>query len=95
MKFFQLLFLVPVAAPAGVSIAHADHLADVKSKSILTCGVVSSLEPFAFQDTATSEVVGYDVDRSELHTNSSQIRKASAPSGSCRTCGLAKYRTQT
>ncbi|SOZ19508.1 exported protein of unknown function (plasmid) [Cupriavidus taiwanensis] len=93
MKFFQLFFLVPVAAAAGVSIAHADQLADVKSKGVLRA--VSSLEPFAYQDTATREVVGNDVDRSEPRTNSSQIRKASAPSGSCRTCGLAKYRTQT
>jgi len=37
-------------------------LADVKAKGVLVCGVVGALEPFAYQDTASREVVGYDVD---------------------------------
>lgn len=48
-----------LSAAAG---ARADQLADVKSKGVLVCGVVGTLEPFAYQDTATREVVGYDVD---------------------------------
>lgn len=41
---------------------HADQLADVKARGTLTCGVFSGVEPFAFQDTATRELKGYDVD---------------------------------
>jgi len=63
MKFTKLLSLLAVAAvTAGTTAAHADELADVKAKGVLTCGVVSTLEPFAFQDAASREVVGYDVD---------------------------------
>ncbi|MDA8520156.1 transporter substrate-binding domain-containing protein [Acidovorax sp. NCPPB 4044] len=40
----------------------ADQLAEIKAKGTLTCGVVGTLEPFAYQDAATREVVGYDVD---------------------------------
>jgi len=47
---------------AGATAARADQLADVKAKGVLVCGVVGALEPFAYQDTASREVVGYDVD---------------------------------
>lgn len=63
MKLLKLLSCTTVAAAlTGVGAAHADQLADVKAKGVLTCAVVSSLEPFAFQDTNTRDVVGYDVD---------------------------------
>lgn len=63
MKLFKLFSSLTVAAASAVvPTAHADQLADVKAKGVLTCGVVSTLEPFAFQDTSTREVVGYDVD---------------------------------
>jgi polar amino acid transport system substrate-binding protein len=47
---------------AGTVGARADQLADVKSKGVLVCGVVGTLEPFAYQDPATREVIGYDID---------------------------------
>lgn len=47
---------------AGTADARADQLADVKSKGALVCGVVGTLEPFAYQDPTTREVVGYDID---------------------------------
>lgn len=57
---------IPFLAAAGlftsVATAHADQLADIKAKGTLVCGVVGTLEPFAFQDTASRAVVGYDVD---------------------------------
>jgi polar amino acid transport system substrate-binding protein len=42
--------------------AWADQLADVKARGTLTCGILANLEPFGFQDTATREFTGYDVD---------------------------------
>ncbi len=63
MKFGKLLSpLVAVGLISGLGLAHADQLSDIKAKGTLVCGVVSTLEPFAFQDTASREVIGYDVD---------------------------------
>ncbi|MBD9667102.1 transporter substrate-binding domain-containing protein [Variovorax sp. VRV01] len=63
MKLGKLIYsLAIVGLFSAVGVAHADQLADAKAKGTLTCGVVGTLEPFAFQDTATREVVGYDVD---------------------------------
>lgn len=60
---FKLLCLASVlATSAWASIAHADELADIKSRGTLVCGVLSTLPPFGFQDPNTREVVGYDVD---------------------------------
>jgi len=42
--------------------ASADQLSDVKARGTLVCGVFSGAEPFAFQDPATRELRGYDVD---------------------------------
>jgi polar amino acid transport system substrate-binding protein len=42
--------------------AWADQLADVKARGTLTCGILANLEPFGFQDPATREFTGYDVD---------------------------------
>ncbi len=63
MKFGNLissLALVGLLPVAGV--VHADQLDTIKAKNTLVCGVVGTLEPFAFQDTASREVIGYDVD---------------------------------
>jgi len=63
MKLFKLFSSLTIAAvSAAVPLAHADQLGDVKARGALTCGVVSTLEPFAFQDASTRDVVGYDVD---------------------------------
>lgn len=42
--------------------AHADQLADIKSKGTLTCGTLGTSEPFSFPDPQTREITGYDVD---------------------------------
>ncbi|RKF34431.1 ABC transporter substrate-binding protein [Paraburkholderia fungorum] len=47
---------------AGTVIAHADELSDIKSRGVLVCGVFSGAEPFAFQDPASRELRGYDID---------------------------------
>jgi polar amino acid transport system substrate-binding protein len=64
MNFHKLLTssfaVIGLLAASGV--ARGDQLADVKSKGALVCGVVGTLEPFAYQDSATREVIGYDVD---------------------------------
>lgn len=63
MKLFKLFPALAVTAlTVAMPAAHADQLADVKAKGALTCGVTSTLEPFAYQDTSTREVVGYDID---------------------------------
>lgn len=54
--------LTIVGLLCGASAANADQLADIKAKGSLVCGVVGTLEPFAYQDTSSREVVGYDVD---------------------------------
>jgi polar amino acid transport system substrate-binding protein len=63
MKLHKLLASsVAIVGVMSVTGARADQLADVKAKGVLVCGVVATLEPFAYQDTATREVIGYDVD---------------------------------
>jgi polar amino acid transport system substrate-binding protein len=54
--------LVFVGLMISVTCTKADQLADVKAKGTLVCGVVGTLEPFAYQDTESREIVGYDVD---------------------------------
>lgn len=46
----------------GAATAQADQLSDIKAAGKLVCGVLGTLEPFSFQDPATRETVGYDVD---------------------------------
>ncbi|WP_042878944.1 ABC transporter substrate-binding protein [Cupriavidus necator] len=55
-------FAVLACAAAMAAPAHADQLADIKSRGTLVCGVLSNLEPFGFQDPSTRELAGYDVD---------------------------------
>lgn len=47
---------------AGTATANADELSDIKARGTLICGVFSGAEPFAFQDPASRELKGYDVD---------------------------------
>jgi polar amino acid transport system substrate-binding protein len=54
----SLAALMTLAVPA----AFADQLADMRTRGVLTCGVFSGAEPFAFQDAATREMKGYDID---------------------------------
>lgn len=42
--------------------AHADRLADIKSRGSLTCGTLSTNQPMGYQDPKTREIVGFDVD---------------------------------
>ncbi len=44
------------------ALAHAGTLEDVKARGTLICGVLGSLEPFSYPDTATREQVGYEID---------------------------------
>jgi polar amino acid transport system substrate-binding protein len=62
MKLRKLFYCWAVTGLLCTSAAHADQLADIRAKGTLVCGVVGTLEPFAFQDTASRDVVGYDVD---------------------------------
>ena len=57
LAFFLLILGLPLASNAS-----ADQLADIKSKGKLVCGTLGTSEPFSFQDPATREIVGYDVD---------------------------------
>lgn len=49
-------------ALACCGLAHADQLADIKQKGVLTCGTLGVAEPFSFTSPQTREVQGYDVD---------------------------------
>lgn len=63
MKFSKLVSSMTFLGLIACSVtASADQLADVKAKGTLVCGVVSTLEPFAYQDTESRQVVGYDID---------------------------------
>lgn len=66
MSFLKSLALAAglalTATTALTSAASADQLADIKAAGKLVCGTMGTLEPFSFQDKATREVVGYDVD---------------------------------
>ncbi|RWX35219.1 transporter substrate-binding domain-containing protein [Rhizobium leguminosarum] len=63
MKIYATLFAsVAALATAGHSTAFADKLEDVVKSGTLVCGVITGAKPFGFQDTATRELVGYDID---------------------------------
>ncbi|GAB3626177.1 ABC transporter substrate-binding protein [Pandoraea terrae] len=42
--------------------ANADELADIKARGTLICGTQNASEPYAFPDTKTRQIVGFDVD---------------------------------
>ena len=52
--------LVATLALAGA--AHADRLKDIQARGTLVCATLSGSEPLAFQDPATRQYVGFDVD---------------------------------
>ncbi|SOE52633.1 probable solute-binding protein [plant metagenome] len=54
------------AALLGSAAAHADQLADVKQRGTLLCGTLGTSQPFSFQDNATRQLIGYDVDICKL-----------------------------
>ncbi|GAB3625955.1 ABC transporter glutamine-binding protein GlnH [Pandoraea terrae] len=58
----QLAVAVCALTAAFASSVHADELSDIKARGTLVCGVQSNLEPFGFQDQATRELQGYDID---------------------------------
>src|SRR5579859_7471307 len=62
MRGMVAAILIALAAFAGVQTAAADQLADIKAHGKLICGTLGTSEPFSFQDPATRELVGYDVD---------------------------------
>lgn len=55
-------FAAALACALSASLAHADELADIKAKGILTCGVLGTDEPNSFVDPATRQIVGYEAD---------------------------------
>jgi len=51
-----------MAALTLANLAHADALADIKSRGTLVCGTQNASEPYAFPDAATRQIAGFDVD---------------------------------
>jgi polar amino acid transport system substrate-binding protein len=47
---------------AMVNAAHADRLKDIQARGTLVCATLSGSQPLAFQDPATRQYVGFDVD---------------------------------
>lgn len=63
MKIKSLLSTLALTAIATVpSVASADALQNIKERGTLVCGTLGTSEPFSFQDPATRQVVGYEVD---------------------------------
>lgn len=63
MNIKSILKCVPLLACLGAAgVAQADVLSDVKARGTLVCGTMGTSEPFSFQDPATRQVVGYEVD---------------------------------
>ena len=57
---FTFLFLIATLGMAGV--AHADRLKDIQARGSMTCATLSGSQPLAYQDPATRQYVGFDVD---------------------------------
>ena len=55
-----------LATLAAGGLAHADQLDDIKARGELVCGTLGTSQPFSFQDAATRQLVGYDVDVCKL-----------------------------
>jgi len=62
IQYSTLSLLLAGLMAAGSGAARADQLDDIKARGTLVCGVLSTLEPFGYQDPASREIVGYDVD---------------------------------
>jgi polar amino acid transport system substrate-binding protein len=61
MRKPALIIFAAASLFAAIS-AHADQLADIKSKGSLVCGTLGTAEPFSFPNPQTREVQGYDID---------------------------------
>ena len=61
MKIKSLVIALGLAAVAS-SVAQAGQLEDIKARGKFICGTLGTAEPFSFQDPATRQVVGYEVD---------------------------------
>ncbi|MNK96150.1 ABC transporter glutamine-binding protein GlnH precursor [compost metagenome] len=61
---FRLTFtrVIAVALCVCATTAQADRLSDIKARSKLVCATLTGAEPLAFQNPATREYVGFDVD---------------------------------
>ncbi|MCM2502474.1 ABC transporter substrate-binding protein [Aureimonas altamirensis] len=59
-----------IALAIGISIstgaARADALDDIKARGQMVCGTLGTSQPFSYQDPATRQLVGYDVDVCKL-----------------------------
>lgn len=63
MKIKSLLSTLALTAIATLpAVASADALQNIKERGTLVCGTLGTSEPFSFQDPATRQVVGYEVD---------------------------------
>jgi polar amino acid transport system substrate-binding protein len=61
MKQYVVLMVCTLGACLS-SMVHADQLQDIKTKKMLVCGVLGDSIPLGFQDPATRQTVGLDVD---------------------------------
>ncbi|SMO89860.1 ABC transporter substrate-binding protein [Paracoccus laeviglucosivorans] len=66
MKLKHLFRIAAIAIPLFAGVAQADQLADIKTRGTLICGTLGTSEPFSFQDAASRQLVGYDVDICKL-----------------------------
>ncbi|CAE6850852.1 L-cystine-binding protein FliY [Paraburkholderia aspalathi] len=61
MKKYSMLMACVLGACLS-PVVHADELQDIKAKKTLVCGVLGDSVPLGFQDPATRQTVGLDVD---------------------------------
>jgi polar amino acid transport system substrate-binding protein len=62
MPVFRSVVSASLAFMLFLPAARADQLADIRSRGVLTCGVLGTDEPNSFVDPATRQVVGYEAD---------------------------------
>lgn len=62
MKRFLFSRVLPLALCLAATMAHADRLDEIKARGKLICATLSGSEPLAFQDPATRQYIGFDVD---------------------------------
>lgn len=65
MKIFKIGAVAAAIAIAASAGAHADQLEDIKAAGKLVCGL-TIVQPFAYNEPETREVVGYEVDLCEM-----------------------------
>jgi len=62
MNRFTFARMLPLALCLIATMAHANRLDEIKARGKLVCATLSGSEPLAYQDPASRQYIGFDVD---------------------------------